>query len=302
MVGSKIDLKERVASALNEQGFLLQHRVADAVAESKEKHGHSWVVVTDEYPVTASDDKETRIDLVLANEDIEPLGSNEPRVTWCLCVECKRANRDYKAWVFFGDQPHLRGDRGHELHTEILARTASNAPGHMWHHRIERSRASDICPFFNSYIEVRLQRKGNRSSFTDTIEDAFTQTMRGMSGLAKTLREMQKDSEAETRNYLTPVVVTTAKLFRAGFDPSNVALDTGMIDKSQIKVEPEDFVAVNYHCSEALSLSPLELGHDRPTTIIRDMLDRQMRTVFVVRANCIGKFLKQLEQPPIGLI
>ena len=89
-------LEEIVADALNEQGFLFQHKIATALLthEKDAKVKHKWQLEAAEAPASLPDGTETRIDLVLR------LGPE------CQCpvravIECKRAARDFKRWIFF---------------------------------------------------------------------------------------------------------------------------------------------------------------------------------------------------------
>src|SRR3989442_6309608 len=79
------DAKEIAAAALNEQGFLFQQiireKIRNQIQGDKDKQ-HRWRFEASEYPVTAADGSQTRIDLVLRH-------GHERGVHACL--ECKRA-------------------------------------------------------------------------------------------------------------------------------------------------------------------------------------------------------------------
>ena len=66
--GTKIT--EYVASALNAQGFMLQQRVYAELERGfkAEQPKHDWLFRAAEYPVSARNRKQTRIDLVLSNK------------------------------------------------------------------------------------------------------------------------------------------------------------------------------------------------------------------------------------------
>ena len=89
-----------VADALNEHGFLLQHKIAGILRSGNDRnHKHNWHIEASEVPVSLPNGEETRIDLVLCQNAIT-------RRTWRLLVECKRSARDFKRWVFFGESHH----------------------------------------------------------------------------------------------------------------------------------------------------------------------------------------------------
>src|SRR5882762_7264080 len=84
--------EQTVAAALNEQGFLLAQLVREKIrgALPGEKDVQTvWKILVKEYPVTAFDDSQTRIDLVLSH------------APYFLSIECKRPHPKYKRWVFF---------------------------------------------------------------------------------------------------------------------------------------------------------------------------------------------------------
>ena len=90
--------KEVIAAALNEQGYLLHHKVLSVLELAKHdiNSGHSWIIDASEVPVSLPNDKETRIDIVLRY-------GGEESMPWRVVLECKRAARDYKRWIFFSD-------------------------------------------------------------------------------------------------------------------------------------------------------------------------------------------------------
>src|SRR5580658_753286 len=86
--------EERIAAALNEQGFLFSQVIRNKIRFDIPGSGQpqkAWKFLTEEYSVTAVDGVQTRIDLVLSN--VRKTGA-------CLCLECKRMNPLYKEWIF----------------------------------------------------------------------------------------------------------------------------------------------------------------------------------------------------------
>jgi len=90
-----------------------------------------------------------------------------------------------------------------------------------------------------------------------------------------------------------PVVVTTAELFRARFDTTNVPLSTGKVGSQHLKVEPIDFCGVNYHANDNLCLKSEHVRMSR-TSVKEDVASWQRRTIFVIRAERIDYFLSWL--------
>src|SRR6266542_1012568 len=238
------DEQEIVALALNEQGYLLHSKLVE-VLQSPGKHGispHGWYVDATEVPVHLQDGKETRIDLVLRH-------GPALRSPWRGVLECKRSARGYKRWVFFGQTDRSRGPSGRIYYVELAQLNG------MWDqkgeppmsHRVDSSNASAECPVFDYGVEARIDRPGSgkRASATDAIEDAFQQVTLGQAGLAIRLRRAH-----ELNFRLLPVVVTTAELMSAYFSTDKVSLDRGMIEPKDLKLEPRQWLAVNYRIND----------------------------------------------------
>ena len=279
--GDKIN--EHIAAALNAQGFLLQHRIFTELEQGFEAEGpgHQWVFEAAEYPVTARNSKQTRIDLVLSNRRVRGVH---------LCIECKRAHPKYKAWVFFGQQPMLRNVTDPPFYLETI-RYEARPPEHHddASHRIERLRTGK--PVFDYYLEAALHSQGSKVSTTSTIEAAFSQVMFGHSGLFRKLMSFQEHNILQ----VIPVVVTTAQLFKAEFDDAKVKLHDGTLDSTDVSVESLPFVAVNYHASDDLAREPRFAPLER-RNIQEDLTQWQIRTISVVQAVGINTFLPWLEE------
>jgi hypothetical protein len=274
--------EEKVAAALNEQGFLFSQVVREKIKCDRPGAGQPqrfWRCLTNEYAVTAADGMQTRIDLVLQHV-------RDPGVF--LCVECKRANPLYKQWVFFDRECGPGGTSQTDMYFESfradLRPLRSNTDAL---HALERYSSRSPCALFNLYLEVAVDRK-NRAGYTETIEDAFLQVTRGQTGF------MAKQLTFQGPFYIVafPVVITTAQLFEARFDIGQVSLSAGTIKPSDVTLVPMEFCAVNYHANDKLAVR----SDYAPalTTIENDILFGQTRTVFVVQSNSIILFLNWL--------
>jgi hypothetical protein len=280
--------EEIVAAALNEQGYLLQYKVA-SVVRSPAKKGqlqHDWHIEASEVPVSLPNGDETRIDIVLNH------GAAESSV-WRIVAECKRAARDYKRWVFFGENCSLCGPHPDNCYIERadLAGMWNHQGEPPMMHRVETRPAPAHCPILEVGVESRLNRGTNdkKSSATTAIEDAFQQVTLGQAGLALRLRN------AHVLNFrLLPVVVTTADLISANLSVDQISLDSGMIDPSQLRLEPRKWLAVNFRMSD-VACRFSGIGTVNTKDLGADLAARQVRTVFVVQAANIQEFLVWLE-------
>lgn len=92
MIGKPNPVQART-HALNVEGIFFQQRVADILRQA------GWTVVAEEYPVAFPPGngpivgKEGRLDIRAERQF--------PGYVTVLAVECKKADPDYKEWVFF---------------------------------------------------------------------------------------------------------------------------------------------------------------------------------------------------------
>jgi len=284
---SEKDTAETVALALNEQGYLFQHKIAQLLQSPSNdgQSAHNWYVEAEEVPVSMPNGDETRIDLVLRHGP--QLGG-----PWRVVLECKRSARDYKRWVFFGQVDRRRGPSRNNYYVELAdLRGSWNHQGEPpMTHRVEAGVASQDCPVFDFGVEVRIGRPGSgkRASATDAIEDAFQQVTLGQAGLALRLRNAR-----ELTFRLLPVVVTTAELTSAEFSVDRVSLDRGMLEPNDLSLKPRRWLAVNYRVNDVIcQLSGVTTN--RTTDLAADLAARQVRTVFVVQAAHVQHFLAWL--------
>jgi hypothetical protein len=274
-----------VAQALNEQGYLLQQKIAEVLQtpDGSGQFTHHWYVEAEEVPVSLPTGKETRMDLVLRHGP--QLGN-----PWRVVLECKRSARDYKRWVFFGDLDRRRGPSRDSYYVELadLKGSWDHQGDPPMLHRVETVRASPDCQVFDYGVEAminRPERKDKKVSATVAIEDAFQQVTLGQAGLAHRLRNAH-----ELQFRLLPVVVTTADLVVAHFTTAKVSLDRGMIDSKHLKLEPKKWLAVNYRINDSICLWS-GVTTNRTTDLAADLAARQVRTVFVVQAEHVQQFL-----------
>ena len=283
--------QEVVCAALNEQGYLFQHKIVQVLQPpaGQENPKHGWYVEASEVPVSLPNGDETRIDIVLRHRQ------NQPDNPWHVVVECKRAAREYKRWVFFSDVKYARGPSPTSYYTEHarLARGWNYQGEPDMAHFIELTGATGECPIFDFGVEARIEPPSNqnkRTSATDAIEDAFRQVTLGQTGLANTLRRAHM-----LMIRLIPVVVTTAELMSAHFDAAKISLDGGKIEPKDLKLEPRKWLAMNYHISDVVSQFS-GLNTNLTASIAQHLGSRQVRTVFVVQAEHLQPFLEWLEK------
>lgn len=277
-----------VAGALNEQGYLFHHKVLNVLlpASSPATANLPWHVEASEVPVSLPSGDETRIDLVLRLGKVE----NSP---WRVVMECKRAAREFKHWVFFGNTTWRRGPSPNTYYIQRadLHSGWNNQGKPPLLHRVDTCPATSDCPVYDYGVEVRLNRKGSndKSSATEAIENSFQQVTLGQAGLALRLW-----SACELNFRFLPVVVTTANLMSARIPVEKVSLDYGKIEPADLQLEPRNWLAVNFRVNDGVCQQTQITTHAR-TALAEDLAARQVRTVFVVQSAHIQPFLIWLD-------
>ena len=283
--------EEVVSAALNEQGYLFQHKIIRVLQSSSNEGSpkHEWYVESSEVPVSLPNGDETRVDIILKHR------YSQPDNPWHVVMECKRSARDYKRWIFFSNIKYAKGPSANHYYTEYarLARGWNHEGEPPMSHTVDLTTGDNECPAFDFYVEARIEPPTNRDkrvSATDAIEDALRQVTLGQTGLANTLRRAHA-----LMIRLIPVVVTTAELMTAHFEDERVSLDSGKIAPTDLKLEPRKWLAVNYRISDVVAQFS-GVNTNLTTSIAQHLSSRQVRTVFVVQAEHIQPFLEWLEK------
>ena len=279
--------EEMIADALNEQGYLLHHKITHVLQKRPPKTEHAWDIEASELPVSLPNGNETRIDLVLKN--------GKAHGSWRIALECKRSARDYKRWVFFGEDSSGRRPSGDSYYIERAKLTGSFSHGRDPEppllHWLEPLKADSDCPVFEYGLEARLNREGRdkKASATTAIEDAFQQVTLGLAGLSLRIK-----ASHEMYYRLIPMVVTTAELFSASFKVDAVSLEHGIIKSTDLALAPRRWLAVNYRVNDTVcQASPLKFN--RTQDLAADLASRQVRTVFVTQAEHLHDCLTWLQ-------
>jgi len=262
------------ADAISEHGFLLTQVVREKIRSGVQGDiDNGWKILGAEYPVTAMDGSQTKIDLVLAHVRAANVH---------ICLECKRPNPKFKFWLFFDKQ-------NADFFIE-QGRMASHTGGQPIDYKqsIASGFSAKNLSAFNGYLEATVKRNSDKVSNTETIEKGLRQIIAGHTGLMEKLRRFEREAMSFYRSI--PVLVTTAQLFEAKFNAKDIALKTGMIEPSSIEMSALNFCAVNYHSDDSLSI-PRQYTSHRKGDVATDIMFFQNRTVFIVNSLAINDFL-----------
>lgn len=279
----EITPEQLVVDALNEQGYLLHHKVLDVLRShsAQERPNHRWQVEASEVPVSLPNGDETRIDLVLRHGEHE-------KSLWRAVVECKRSAKDFKRWVFFGQNEF---DTGPSPRQYFYHKTTFQNAGHRSElqidHWVDRCPSIPDCPVFDYAVEVKLSPPGRekRVSATEAIESACDQVTLGLSGLALRL------AAADHRTYrLIPIVVTTAELMTLDFSVKAVPIQSGTLKADDVTLKPVRWLAIHHRVRDAVSSLPQKVS-TKVIDVGWSLAQKHVRTVFIVQTPYIHDFL-----------
>lgn len=282
--------EETVCRALNEHGFLFQERITELFTDNNRT---KWKVAATEFPVSLLSHavhEETRIDLVLERHVAIH------NVDWHLPIECKRANPDYKTWLFFNERSRVDDPANRSLYVQAGYLSGGwNQQGEVPLQKYVTQFAppkSVVVPTFNYYLEARENppQRAASSASTKTLEEAFNQVTMGAVGLGRQLHHLQKFNFR-----IVPVVVTTAEVFAADFKVGNVSLQRGELSHADLSLRPLDWLVVNYAISDTISQFAA-LTSNRGRTLGEQLSTFMLRSVFVVRAGKLEAFLDWFDQ------
>jgi len=222
--------------SIEQQGLFFHQRCKIEINNNK-----IWKVAAVEHPYYLGE-KGGRIDLVAIKYQEISFESTSNRIF--LVIECKRANPDFKTWVFFPEYS-LKGGESPMTFSRVLRHndTVDMDSKVVWYDRINYNEKSiDYC---YDALEVRLdsdngksivpKRVGKQKNTTnDEITKASNQATSGTLGFAIEERKFLKTAGREMRKkhqatLFIPVIVTTAALKVCDFEPQNVDISTGTL-------------------------------------------------------------------------
>ena len=245
----------------NASGFPLQIGLSNAVNKSSR-----WRVLLEEHP-WRSDELGTEgfIDLVVENR-------NSHFET--LVIECKRVRQT--AWVFLIPK----------LPSSLRSRATifgSQIADSEWMHFGWEDWQADPVTYQSQYCAIPGQDQGRKN----LLERSASELVLSLEELANQERRLQQQKNVAnfSRVYI-PVIVTTAQLFIAEFDPSSISLGDGCLPKDT------PFSEVSYL---RYRKSLTTFGESSLSESMGDYHAACERTIFVINALKFADFLNQYE-------
>jgi hypothetical protein len=254
----------------NESGFPLQIAVQHAVTLSTNTHG--WKVAHTEHAWTNNaDGKSGFIDLVL--QDRNNFAS--------LVIECKRVRNT--TWLFLNTEGSAGNRRHSKAWTNHYRNGGMNAFG--WFD-VPIDPATPEAQF----CVLRGQSANDKNTF---LERVAGELISSTEALALEERDYRQENVEHIHMYFN-VVVTTAALAVAKFDPAHLSLADGTLAKAEFTEIPFVRVRKQFSLRPAL-LTPADwMRQDDPDY-------RRENTVFVVRADKLVDFLHMFDIPNSSL-
>jgi hypothetical protein len=247
---------------LNDSGFPLQVAVQHEIERTKSTHGWS-VRYTEHAWDSPSEGRSGFIDLVLLNQ----------HRTGYMAVECKRP-RDSE-WVFL----HSDGRADKRAHAQIWM--SDFRSGSMRWFGWVQVVADPACPEAQ-FCAVRGQSAAERVTL---LEKTAAELVLATERLAHEHKDY-RHPEYPSVKLFSSLLITTAKLKVARFDPAAISLQDGTLQSASFENVP--FVRFRKQLGVHTShLTPQQYADGSDVAYLKES------TVFVVNAECISQFLSE---------
>jgi len=247
-------------SVVDSSGFPLQIRISD-IAKSSSK----WQIFSEEHPWRSTDHQsEGFIDLII----VDRVNSLQTMV-----IECKRVQQT--SWVFL--IPNLTPQE--RSHARLWVSVFEYPK---WDHFNWEDWQPEPTSYESKYCAIPGQEQGRRN----LLERSAAELIESVEALALQEKELN-DNQASTnfafsRVYI-PVIVTTAELVVAIFEPNSISLSDGSLPDQAV------FQSVPYiRFRKSLTSSYLS---SKCRQTIKEVYQETERTVFVVNAGHFNKFI-----------
>ena len=250
---------EWTVHALNIHGVFFERRCADAVVDTPD-----WKVLSTNYPVEFPPPngpwrgKESSLD-IWARRDT---GSNS---IVDVLIECKKANPEFVNWIFFpkGESPSPTP------FSFVMTTNSHSADQSAWTSQTRIMDGTTGLSMSNDAREVRgdyvKHKSGNKTRTSNAaIQEAAYQVALANSAIVHE-DSLRLDKARISPQHLAPpwisksyvpIIVTTAKLFRADFSSRGISLDVGEINLKDVTLSPIQDVVYEYALPKHLQASP----------------------------------------------
>ena len=258
------DFEKLSRSISNSSGFPLQLRIAQVANSSS-----NWRVLVEEHPWSLENSGGNGfIDLVL----VEINTHLEKR----MVVECKRV-RD-TAWVFL--VPKIPAEK-----TAHIRVWFSNHPNSKWETFYWTDHYAGPASYESKFCAIQGQEQG-RGKLLDRMGVELIEATEALAWEEKKLQKSTGNQGSSFTCFYIPVLVTTAELSVASFNPGDVSLRDGSLPKDT------SFEKVPYiRFRKSLTNKP----SSPPPKSLRDVYSASERSFFIVNSEFFQEFLRNLD-------
>lgn len=260
-------------NVLDRHGYSFQYAVLNKARELADSHKSFWHFEASEFPVEVQA-APTHIDFLL----------KKGCTNLVLVCECKRANPALANWCF-AKIPYLR--RKVESPSVIVERVENRG----YEDGLVTTPAvwTDVQNVYNLGLEVKTRAKGDdRSSGRGALQDAVTQSFRGINGLVQLLNRHQHLVTQSNPWFLISVIFTTASLWI-----SDVKLERADLNSGDLSARPAltrvPWLVYNYNVSPGLRHSAVRGSSSDDLSAL--LHDEFTRSTIIVAAEGIDEFL-----------
>jgi hypothetical protein len=216
----------------------------------------NWTVAREEFPWRDETGSDRFLDLVVERPDL------------IVTIECKKTQKEILTFLLPDGAPHESVNRSRCLYLHQIQDSTRRLELFCgdWDFK-PKSPESAFC-----VVSTSDSGKDQR-----LLEKDAQLLIAGADAFGRYLRPEQKTSLGEPNRAIVPAIVTNAKLFTANYTPSSVSLETG-----QLPIMPGP------------AISSIEWIRFRKAFSAREPAPGE-RTVFVIAANSLQKFLEALD-------
>lgn len=279
-------IKNLLQDKLNQHGYAFHYRVLEEAKRLFEENTSPWLFEAAEFPVEIKN-KDTRIDLILAYGRHR---STAASITTYIIGECKRTNPSMNQWCFV-KAPFVRRDSMCEkmiLERALKKQGQFTSTGWSPGFRLDET--------YHIGLVLKSKSKGDKNTpdggGRDGIEASVTQVLRGCSGFVEYNNALAENLVDGWGAILIPVVFTTAKLFTSDVDLSKADLEQGTVELDD---EPTEVPYLFYQYNSSAGIRNTIMTSYDPVELGKVLESEYMRTVCVVNARGIERFLKNIE-------
>lgn len=209
---------------------------------------------------------------------------SDSKKSFCFIIECKRAIPSTKNWILFKT-------KNDSSRTYFLGKSKGPSGGGAGSYglllpQLNYTKLEDyeLC---DRAIEVNQSFDKLSRNQEEKVYRSLVQANHGLAaafvGMAPLLAEMCNRSERPM--YYIPIVLTTANLYLAGFEPSNVNPDDGTLLESHLSYAEKEWVEYEFGLPDYLS------------ALKKDSLLPHRRSTFIVNSRHMKKFFAGIRFP-----